>query len=69
MNAVWTWLVTHKALLSYPVGIIAAGLTAQGHKEAGAIVGLLATWLHGAGSAESDQTKKVDEALKKADLS
>ncbi len=58
MGKIWDFLKSHRALLSYPLGLIAAGLAVNGQKEAGAVVGMIATWLHGAGTVESDAYHK-----------
>jgi hypothetical protein len=58
MKSVWEWIQAHKAPLSYVVGVVAAGLEVKGQKEAGALVGLLATWLNGAGHVKSDSYYK-----------
>mgnify|MGYP001601658428 CR=1 FL=1 len=58
MSGVWSWILANKALLSYPLGIIAAGLEVKGQTQAAAIVGMLATWLNGAGHVKSDSYYK-----------
>lgn len=58
MSVAFDWLLAHKALLSYPLGIIAAGLEVKGQPQAAMILGLLATWLNGAGHVKSDSFYK-----------
>lgn len=58
VSAFFEWVKANKALLSYPLGIIAAGLEAKGQTQAAVLVGFLATWLNGAGHVKSDSYYK-----------
>lgn len=58
MKAVLDFVKSHKAWLSYPLGIIAAGLEVKGQTQAAMLVGLFATWLNGAGHVKSDSYYK-----------
>lgn len=57
MKNVFSWLWSHKALLSYPVGLIGAGLKAKGNPAGDALI-LIAAWLNGGGHLTSDSDLK-----------